>query len=1337
MKMPPNREVSLFSAALELPASQRAAYLSEVCADDPALQQRLEELLGVHEKAISFLESPASGAQASPMGAEGPAGLASPAPEKAGDHIGRYKLLQQIGEGGCGAVYMAEQEEPVHRRVALKIIKLGMDTKAVIARFEAERQALALMDHPNIARVLDAGATDGGRPYFVMELVRGIKITDFCDENCLSTEERLRLFVQVCQAVQHAHQKGIIHRDIKPSNILVTVSEPGAPGCAKIIDFGIAKATTGLQLTDKTLFTVFEHFIGTPAYMSPEQAMMTALDIDTRTDIYSLGVLLYELLTGKTPLDQKELLAAGLDEMRRTIREKEPVRPSTRLSTMLQAELTTTAKHRHSEAPKLIHLVRGDLDWIVMKCLEKDRARRYETANGLANDVQRHLSCEPVEARPPSRLYEFQKTVRRHKFGFAAAAALITALAAGVLVSAWEAMRARQAEREQARLRRRAEEVAVRLELQRAEDWLAADNSAQGLATLSHVLRQYPTNLIAAQRLVSALTHRSFALPRFEPLRHAKSVQSAEFSPSGRQIVTASRDGTARIWDAATGQALGPPLRHSAGVNRVRFSPDGEKVVTCSDDMTARVWDAHSGQALTPPLLHRGRVKIAAFSPDSRLVVTASDDGTAGVWEVRMGKPAFPPLKHDGAVTAVQFSPDGQWVLTASQDGTARLWDARTGGPAVHLFRHRGPVNAAQFSSDGRQIATASADHTGRVWDIQTGQPLTPPLAHQHDLYFIQFSPDGQRVATASLDRTARLWDARTGRPLGQPMLHDDQLSSVQFSPDGLRVVTASEDSTARVWDALTSEPLSEAMRHESKLFSALFSSDGQSVVTASEDSTARVWDARPGRALPRSLKHASFVREAAPSTDAGPDAALDWSAARPAAGQYSPDGKRILTFSGDQTVRIWDAVTGEELTPPLRLDGWVTSAEFKADGKAVLAACADAPPLTWAPRTGGTDDHRARERPAGASVIIWDAQSGQPLAGPLRHAARVSVAHFSRDGVSVVTASWDKTARVWDARTGQPITGSLLHGDGVSSARFSPGGERIVTASGDDTVRVWDAKTGQPLGKPMRHGGWVHDAVFSPDGSRVVSASADNTARVWDARTGEPMTPPLIHQGGLSFALFSPDGLRVATCSWDKTARLWDSQTGRALTEPLRHGAVVHTVDFTTDGQWLVTASDDRCVRLWDCRSGQPVSEPLRGDAAPVSSAYFSPDGLHVVSAPLNGTVRIWETPHFCLPIPAWLPALAEAVVGQRLTEEGGLEIVPVARLFEIKRRVQSASPIDAYDRWAQWFFADRSTRSISPESPMTALAYTEPKAKRDIEESSQEPQLTSRGPALRPLPK
>jgi hypothetical protein len=429
MEIANERLETLLDGALELGgAAERAAFLAHQCAGDEALRARVERLLAAYERSEKFFADCRPALVLNELDGAMP-NSPPESDEELGRNIGPYKLLQKIGEGGCGVVYMAEQQQPLRRKVALKIIKLGMDTRNVIARFEAEQQALALMDHPNIARVLEAGSTEKGRPYFVMELVHGIRITEYCDERQLSTRQRLELFIEVTHAIQHAHQKGIIHRDIKPSNILVTVHD-GVP-VPKVIDFGIAKATEE-RLTDKTLFTVYGHFIGTPAYMSPEQADFSGLDIDTRSDIYSLGVLLYELLTGRTPFDQNELLRSGLDEMRRTLREREPHRPSTKLNTFSANELTATATRRHIEPPKLGSLLKGDLDWIVMKCLEKDRKRRYETVNGLAMDVQRHLSNEPVLARPPSRWYRFQKSVQRNRAVFVAGSAVVLALVIGL-----------------------------------------------------------------------------------------------------------------------------------------------------------------------------------------------------------------------------------------------------------------------------------------------------------------------------------------------------------------------------------------------------------------------------------------------------------------------------------------------------------------------------------------------------------------------------------------------------------------------------------------------------------------------------------------------------------------------------------------------------------------------------------------------------------------------------------------------------------------------------------------------------------------------------------------
>jgi serine/threonine protein kinase len=433
MTEPSLPEESIFAQALEITsAAERAAFLDRACGDNQALRAEVEALLRAHEHSGDLLDLPENSAVTTDL----------PAREGPGTAIGPYKLLEPIGEGGMGTVWMAEQTEPIQRRVAVKVVKEGMDSKQVLARFEAERQALALMEHPNIAKVLDAGRTPSGRPYFVMELVKGQPITKYCDEKRLGARQRLELFGDVCRAVQHAHQKGIIHRDLKPSNVLVAPFD-GKP-VVKVIDFGVAKAN-GQRLTDKTLFTGFGALVGTPEYMSPEQAEVNNQDIDTRSDIYSLGVLLYELLTGSTPVARQRIKEAALLEVLRVIREEEPPRPSTRLSESKDS-LPSISAQRQTEPAKLTKLVRGELDWIVLKALEKDRNRRYETANGFAMDVQRYLADEPVQACPPSAWYRFRKFARRNKAAFTAAALVLMALILGTAVSTWQAIRATTAE---------------------------------------------------------------------------------------------------------------------------------------------------------------------------------------------------------------------------------------------------------------------------------------------------------------------------------------------------------------------------------------------------------------------------------------------------------------------------------------------------------------------------------------------------------------------------------------------------------------------------------------------------------------------------------------------------------------------------------------------------------------------------------------------------------------------------------------------------------------------------------------------------------------------------
>jgi eukaryotic-like serine/threonine-protein kinase len=437
-----SRVQEIFGVAVEISdAAARDALLDRECGGNSTLRAQIAGLLAVRSQAEEFFCDCRADGSTPVVSLDLLENASETNDQNIGLRIGPYKVLEKIGEGGCGGVYMAEQEKPVRRRVALKIIKLGMDTRNVIARFESERQALAMMDHPNIARVLDAGTTEAGRPFFVMELIHGINILEFCDKNNLDTRQRLGLFIHVCNAIQHAHQKGIVHRDIKPSNILVT-SHDGLP-VPKVIDFGIAKAMTE-PLTDKTLFTRYGFFMGTPTYMSPEQAEFSGLDVDTRSDIYSLGVLLYELLTGKPPFDQNDLMSSGLDEMRRTLREREPYRPSAKLGTYSTEELTATAARRHIEISKLQSLLKGDLDCIVMKTLEKDRTRRYETANGLAMDVGRFLNNEPIVARPPSRVYRLQKLVQRNRIVVSAAGIVTLVVLAWLGTSTWLFLREKQ-----------------------------------------------------------------------------------------------------------------------------------------------------------------------------------------------------------------------------------------------------------------------------------------------------------------------------------------------------------------------------------------------------------------------------------------------------------------------------------------------------------------------------------------------------------------------------------------------------------------------------------------------------------------------------------------------------------------------------------------------------------------------------------------------------------------------------------------------------------------------------------------------------------------------------
>jgi WD40 repeat protein/serine/threonine protein kinase len=1013
-----------------------------------------------------------------------------------------------------GTVYLAEQREPIHRQVALKIVKHGLDSKEVIARFESERQALAMMDHPNIARVLDAGATENGVPYFAMEYVRGTPITEYCDRHRLSMRQRLALFCDVCHAIHHAHQRGVIHRDIKPSNVLVALVD-GKP-VPKVIDFGVAKAIHQ-RLTERTLFTHMGVLVGTPAYMSPEQTGVTEMEVDTTTDIYSLGVMLYELLVGAVPFDPREMRRLGFMEIVRIIREVEPLTPSHHLRS-LGERASEVAKLRATNLEMLQRQLRGDLEFITMKALEKDRARRYPSASEFAADVVRHLRDEPVLASPPDPVYRLRKFTRRHKGPIAAAVAVALAMLIGLVISSFLYLRSERQRTVALHLNYVASIAAADLAL-RLADVPTAQNR---LLRTDPAMRGFEWGLLwrrSDPSLATLYTDRLFAHARegLQPgfaFTHAPERvywgmgdtvhvwNAATYAPiqvygGFGAVLAIARDGAdvlafklgslSLIAPASGAVRTNPKFAQADKLTGAELSPSGGQVATGTFDGRFRVWDVSSARNVidiefvdNPPDSRFNAVAFIAFQADSRRVAAVTAGGGLGVWDVGTARSLLRTDLAERSWHPIAMSADGGRVAVGSGSGV-RVLDVNSGKTVVTLPGHVGGAGTVVFSPDGSLIASSAryGDVAVRLWSASTGDQIAnfrgTPV--EGTIVSLAFSPDGKRLFAGDRNGEARVWDVPTlaGELIRQT---PHPYSSIALSPDGSRIAMK-HPGTVEIWDALSGEQVlswktaSEQycygdlcyLSHDLTYDSVAYSPDGSRIAAAMRDGSISIWDARSGAAIQTLREHETAVT----------------------ALSFDPDGAHLASGAWDGTAIVWDLRNGKPVNR-MKLAANVVSLAFNSAGDRLLIAC-------------GNVAHPAS---SDSMVTLWQPVGGQTPVRQFRLPANVNgtwAAAMSRDGRTVAATS-PAGVFVWDALNGK-LTGSAYasQSSAPTAIAFSPDGSRLVSGTITGGLRVFDRSADELLSLPG-HGSSVRNVVFSPDGECVYSCGEDRDLRIWGTRS-------------------------------------------------------------------------------------------------------------------------------------------------------------------------------------------------------------------------------------------